>query len=214
MKPLFLAAAAATALATTGAFAMPNPTAQLPAGNEWDYAQLKAHIPGITWAEFNVLDINGDNMVSRTELEAVQARTPNAGEQAVSALNGLDLGRLPAGNSWSRAQLDAYIPGMTPALFDRIDTSGDNMVSRTELQAAMEDNSTEAPDQVTASAGLIARLPAGNEWSREQLTNYLPNLTVSAFNAIDTDGNNMASRSELEAAMSKGVIVTPGQMKS
>lgn len=207
MKTLLMTAAATAALSTAAFAEMSIDT--LPAGNEWSQEQLSNYITGLDEAGFQKLDTDQNNMVDRQELQAAMSAgmvTDNT-EATAQAAASIDFDKLPAGNEWSQEQLANYFPGLDEATFNRIDTDQNNMADRQELKAAAAKGMMEMGDATQSYTFSFDALPAGNEWDQETLADFIPGLDDATFEKIDTDGDDMASRTEISAAIKDGLVV-------
>ena len=162
-------------------------------------------------AIFDSIDTDGDGSITRTEMEAMRANMapppppppPEDGESSgmsdelFSAIdtNGDDL--------IDTTEMETFLTGngmeFDQAIFDSIDTYGDGAISRTESDTAARSNmQAQMPPPPP---------PASTEEDDEDST------TINTlFSSIDTNGDGVIDKSELEAYMEDTMAGTSGSL--
>ena len=145
-----------------------------------------------TVAAFNRLDVNNDNILSRTEIinagEGTTATGTSAQVRAERAFNSMDV------NTNGRIELREW--NGTAAEFDRLDVNNDNVLSRAEMINVDVDQVA-----ATGTSGQAARVQRFNSMDlnsngRIELREWTG--SAAAFDRLDVNNDNVLSWAEME----------------
>ena len=146
-----------------------------------------------TAAEFDRLDVNNDNILSRAEMinagvEGTTATGTSAQVRAERAFNSMDV------NTNGRIELREW--NGTAAEFDRLDVNNDNIVSRVEMINVGVDEIA-----ATGTSGQALRVQRFNSMDvnsngRIELREWTG--SAAAFDRLDVNNDNVLSRVEME----------------
>lgn len=170
MKTLALALAT-TAIAATAASAATLADFDLNGDRFATFGEVTSVNPNVNRQQFRDIDVNRDNRLSSTELQAPGAETVlDRGQGGSVSIQ--SVADISGGSFVSEGQLKAAYPGIMSHEFDIIDTNNDGRLNSTELYAS-------------AAQDILSEHETGG------------GILVS-LDSVDTDGSGFASLAELQ----------------
>lgn len=206
----FLMATAATALSATGAFAAVDlDQLDLDANNFVSIEELRASFPEVTANDFELMDANDDNRLSREEVTSPEGSTildryemqPDVARGPVVVLDDDSDGYILL------EDLRRAYSGFTDLDFDTMDTNDDNRLTYAEYYD-IEAQNVVARYGMTNSVADIAEIDTNGDGFAdfdEMMAQY-PGIGELELEQIDLNGDNQVSSNELYEADAQQIV--------
>ncbi|MDX9974912.1 MAG: EF-hand domain-containing protein, partial [FCB group bacterium] len=154
--------------------------------NAISYDEILVLVPEYPRDAFDVLDINGDGVLSFADLPA----GPVTHEQLLALLRQADVNE---DQEVTFEELQALVPQVTQEQFDELDRNGDGVISKADLPQAPPEN---------LYMRLLRLFKEADANQDEQITlaelqAVIPTFTQHAFDYIDANGDGVISRDDL-----------------
>ncbi|MCF6285505.1 MAG: Ig-like domain-containing protein, partial [Candidatus Hydrogenedentes bacterium] len=165
--------------------------------------EAEAVDPELSFEEFVGLDLDGDNLLAEEELNTA-ATTGDADLEAAAELivEFFFDADLDSDGFVNREEAVRGISTLTLGDFQELDLDDDGLLSRAEVDtaAAVGDAELETAAETLVDGFADGDTDADSFLSRSEAGTVFPDLTLEQFQALDSDGDDLLSEAEVDAA--------------